>query len=118
MALQRTKLADIQFISATVAPLYTNPLGIKTYLKGVILFNSNVATEVVRLYVVPDTAGNVGTAATMNQIAQIGLLPNETVFFPLNMDGQPLVMINPNETFQASTTTASKVTALILGDKE
>jgi hypothetical protein len=118
MTLQRTKLANIQFIGTTAAPLYTNLAGTKSYLKGVILFNSNSLTEVVRLYVPPDIAGNVGTADASTQIAQIGLLPNETVFFPLNMDGQPLVMINPNETFQASTTTASKVTALILGDKE
>ena len=118
MALARTRLADIQYIAAAAASIYSNPASTKSYLKGLILFNGNTATELVKLYNVPDAAAALGTAGAANQIAEFNIPAKETVFFPLNVDGQPVVLLDQNDSIQATTTTASKVTVQVLGDKE
>jgi len=37
MALQRAKLSDIQFISTSAGIAYSNPAGVKTYIRGIII---------------------------------------------------------------------------------
>jgi len=119
MALSRGKLADIAYIAATTAAsIYANPATTKSYIKGLMLFNSNTTAELVKLYNVPDAAAALGTAGVANQIAEFSLKDKETLLFPLNVDGQPTVLTDTNDSIQASTTTASKVTVVVLGDKD
>lgn len=113
MARQYTRLADIQYVAATAGAIYTNPASTTSYAKSLILFNGHTSTETVKLYNVPDNAGAVGTAGAGNQFAEISLAPLETLMFDLPY---PITMIDENDTLQASTTTASKVTVQILGD--
>lgn len=118
MALQRAKLADIAYIGTTAASIYSNPSSTKSFVKGLILFNGNTTTETVKIYVVPDSGGSVGTAGASNQVAEISLATKETLFFPLDIDSYPLTLTDTNDSIQASTTTASKVTVIPIGDKE
>lgn len=115
MARQFTRLADIQYISNSAASVYTNAASTTTFIKSFVLFNGNTSAETVKLYNVPDSAGSVGTAGDSNQFAEISLAAKETLMFDLPY---PITIINENDTIQAVTTTASKVTIQILGDKD
>lgn len=115
MALQRGKLADIQYVSNSAASLYANPSSTKTYIRGIILFNGNTTVETVVLYNVPDAAAALGTAGVSNKFMSVSLVGDETLMiaFPY-----PIVLTDTNDSIQGSTTTASKVTCQLLGDKE
>jgi len=115
MALQRAKLSDIQSIASSAGSIYANPASTKTFLRGLMLHNTNTTTEVVKLYVVPDSTGSVGTAASSHLVLNISLPANDTLLveFPY-----PLVLTDTNDSVQAMTTTASKVTVMLFGDKD
>jgi hypothetical protein len=115
MALQRAKLSDIQFISTSAGIAYSNPAGVKTYIRGIIIFNGNTTAENVKLYNVPDNNGSVGIASTSNQFMETTLTTKQTLFVEIPY---VITLTDVNETIQASTTTASRVTIQILGDKE
>ena len=115
MALQRTKLGNIQFISTSAGPVYTNPASTKTYIRGIIVFNSNASNETVNIYNVPASGGSVGVASTGNQFMSASLSNAQTLFLELPY---VITLTDTNETIQASTTTASRVTIQILGDRE
>jgi len=115
MARQYTRLVDIQYVASTAGAIYTNPASTKSYIKSFILFNGNTSSETVKLYNVPDSTGSAGTAGVDNQFAEIVLAAGETLMFDLPY---PITIIDTNDTIQASTTTSSKVTVQILGDKD
>ena len=113
MARQFTRLADIQYVASSAGSIYSNPASTKTYIKSFVLFNGNTTAETVKLYTVPDSAGSVGTAGVSNQFAELVLGVAETLMFDLPY---PITIIDTNDSIQAVTTTASKVTVQILGD--
>lgn len=113
MSLQRTRLADIVQVASSAASVYSNPAATKTFIRGVVLFNSNTTPETVKLYNVPDASGSAGSATAANQFTEIVLVTKETLIFDFLY---PLVLIDEADTLQAETTTASKVTIQILGD--
>lgn len=115
MARQFTRLVDIQYVSDSAGAIYTNAASTKTYIKSLILFNGNTTSETVKLYNVPDSAGSVGTAGVSNQFAEIELAAGETLMFDMPY---PITIIDENDTIQAVTDTASKVTVQVLGDKD
>ena len=115
MARQYTRLADIQYIASSAGAIYTNAASTKTYIKSFVLFNGNTTAETVRLYNVPNSGASAGTAGVSNQFAEISLASTETLMFDLPY---PITLIDENDTIQASTTTASKVTVQLLGDKD
>ena len=115
MALQRAKLADIQYVGSSAGSLFSNPASTKTFVRGVVLHNTNTTAETVKVYVVPDSGGALGTAGAGNRVLNILLPANDTLFveFPYSV-----VLSDTNDSIQAETTTASKVTALVIGDKD
>ena len=115
MARQYTRLADIQYVASSAGSIYSNPASTKTYIKSLILFNGNTSAETVKLYNVPDSAGSVGTAGVSNQFAEIVLGAAETLMFDMPY---PVTLLDENDSLQAVTTTGSKVTVQILGDKD
>jgi hypothetical protein len=115
MALQRTKLVDIQFISTTTSPVYTNPAGVKTYVRGIIIFNGNTINETVKLYNVPDDNENVGIASTGNQFLSSTVIPSETLFIEIPY---VITLTDLNDSIVAKTDSEQCVTIQILGDKE
>lgn len=115
MALQRGKLADIQYIAISAGSIYANPASTKTYIRSLLLFNGNTTAETVKLYNVPDSAGSLGTAGAANQFLELSVGAKETVELPFQY---PLVLTDTNDSIQAVTDTASKVTVQITGDKD
>ena len=115
MALARARLADIAYVASSAGSIYSNPASTKTYIKGITLFNGNATAELVKLYNVPDSSGSLGAAGAGNQFAEVTLQAKETLImeFP-----STLVLTDTNDSIQAVTTTASKVTVMIGGDKE
>lgn len=116
MAIVRGKLADIATIPSTVGSVYANPASTKTFIGGFTLFNSNTTVETVKLYAVPDSSGSLGTAAVANQFLEISLASLETFVFTAPPDG--IALSDLNDSIQAVTTTASKVTIQIHGTKD
>lgn len=115
MTLQRGKLADIQYIPDSAGSIYANPAASKSYIRSIILHNTNNVPETVKLYNVPDSATALGTAADSNKFFQKDMSANETFFIDLEY---PLVLTDQNDCIQAVTTNASKVTVQVLGDKD
>lgn len=115
MAMERGKLADIQTLSDSTASIYTNPAATKTYVRGLVLHNTNSSSEEIVLYNVPDSAGSVGTAAAGNQFFKRELAAGESVFIDLEY---PIVLTDENDSLQAVADTASVVTVQVLGDKD
>ena len=115
MALQRTRLANIQYIPSTAGSIYTNSINTKTHIKGFVFFNNNTVTETVKIYNVPDNAGAVGTAGSANQFLEIGIPAKDTVFIEIPY---VIMLIDENDSIQGSSTNASMVTVQVLGDKE
>lgn len=115
MALQRSRLTDIAFVAAAAGSIYANPAATKTYIQSITLFNGNSTTETVKLYNVPDSAAALGVAAAANQFAEVTLAAKETLILEW---AYPIVLKDANDSIQAMTTTASKVTVMLHGDTD
>lgn len=116
MAIVRGKLAEIQTIPSTVGSIYANPASTKTFISGFTVHNTNTTSETVEIHCVPDSTGSLGTAALTNRIWKETLAADETAVFSAPPDGIPLE--DENDSIQAKTTTASKVTIILHGVKE
>lgn len=94
MSLKRTKLLGIQSVSgiATVGILTVGVtqtaggVGIAstTYLRGVIMHNTGLATATSSLYVYPSDESDVAFGQTAYRLARVDLASNETFFFEAN----------------------------------
>ena len=101
MALKRTKLLGIQAVTgiATVGILTVGTtqtaggVGIAstTYLRGVVMHNTGLATATSSLYVYPSSVAVNGVGQTAYRLARVDLNANETFFFEMNY---PLVLTN------------------------
>ncbi len=101
MALKRTKLLGIQSVTgiATVGILTVGTtqtaggVGIAstTYVRGVVMHNTGLATATSSLYVYPSNIAVSGVGQTAYRLARVDLNSNETFFFEMNY---PLVLTN------------------------
>ena len=101
MALKRTKLLGIQAITGintvgilTVGVTQTaGGVGVAstTYLRGVVMHNTGLATATSSLYVYPSSVAVSGIGQTAYRLARVDLTANETFFFEMNY---PLVLTN------------------------
>lgn len=101
MALKRTKLLGIQAVTGintvgilTVGTTQTaGGVGIAstTYLRGVVMHNTGLATATSSLYVYPSSVAVSGVGQTAYRLARVDLNANETFFFEMNY---PLVLTN------------------------
>jgi hypothetical protein len=116
------RLAAMGFIPTTVGTLganslYDNPAATKTYVKTIIIFNSNTTAETVALYNVPANGTSKQAAIVPNhQFYEMVLNPKQTVM--LEIAGQGLILETQNDSIQAITTTGNKVTFQAYGIKE
>ena len=130
MGLQRTKLLGIQAVTgiSTVGILTvgTTPTAVgiasTTYLRGVVMHNTGLATATAGLYVYPSGVSDVSVGQTAYRLARVDIASNETFFFEMNY---PLVLVNQEKivvdvTAPAATTggtgIGSAVNFQILGD--
>ena len=101
MGLKRTKLLGIQAVTGintvgilTVGTTQTaGGVGIAstTYLRGVVMHNTGIATATSSLYIYPDGVAANGVAHTAYRLARVDIDSNETFFFEMNY---PLVLVN------------------------
>jgi hypothetical protein len=106
-----TNLTGIANVASTAGAILTNST--TTEIKAFILHNTNTTTETVKLYNVPNSTGSVGTASnTTNIFFEREIATKETFIFDVPY---PLTLLAVNDTIQAVTDTASKVTVQVLG---
>lgn len=116
MAFDYANLTEITTIASTAGAVLTNGASETTYIRMINIHNSNTTTETVKLYLVPDSTGSVGTAGDTNKIYEEDIASNETRIIEYPVPG--LMLTDENDTVQAVTDTASKVTITITGGQE
>lgn len=94
MGLKRTKLLGIQAVTGintvgilTVGVTQTaGGVGIAstTYLRGVVMHNTGLATATSSLYVYPSGESNITVGQTAYRLARVDIAANETFFFEAN----------------------------------
>ena len=99
MTLKRTKLLGIQAVTGintvgimTVGVTSTaGGVGIAstTYLRGVVMHNTGLATATSSLYIYPSSVSDVAFGQTAYRIARVDIASNETFFYEMNY---PLVL--------------------------
>ena len=134
MGLKRTKLLGIQAVTGintvgilTVGVTQTaGGVGIAstTYLRGVVMHNTGLATATSSLYIYPDVHTRTALGVTANRLARVDLNANETFFFEANY---PIVLTDREtvvvEVTQPSTAVGgagigSAINYQILGDTD
>ena len=99
MTLKRTKLLGIQAVTGintvgimTVGITTTaGGVGIAstTYLRGVVMHNTGLATATSSLYIYPGNVSDVAFGQTAYRLARVDIASNETFFYEMNY---PLVL--------------------------
>ena len=117
MGLKRTKLLGIQAVTGistvgilTVGTTQTaGGVGIAstTYLRGVVMHNTGLATATSSLYIYPEgVSAATGVAHTAYRLARVDIDSNETFFFEMNY---PLVLVNQEKVVVEITKPANEV---------
>jgi hypothetical protein len=116
MSLKRTKLLGIQAVTGintvgilTVGTTQTaGGVGIAstTYVRGVIMHNTGLATATSSLYIYPSSQAVSGVGVTAYRLARVDLASNETFFFEANY---PLVLVNQEKIVVEVTQPATSV---------
>ena len=104
MGLKRTKLLGIKSVTgiSTVGILTVGVtptaggVGIAstTYLRGVVMHNTGLATATSSLYIYPDGVSQVAHGQTAYRLARVDIASNETFFYEMNY---PLVLVNQDK---------------------
>lgn len=116
MAFEYKRLTEITTLGSTASSVLANPSGKTSYIRLIIIHNTNTSTETVELYCVPDSSGSVGTAGDSNKFFKKDLQANETYIIELAVPG--IVLEDTNDTIQGKSTTAGEVTIQIYGGQE
>ena len=118
MALQKVGLGTVTRVgigsTATVLAVGSS----KTcYIRSIICHNiDTVNSSTVKIHIVPNSGGSVGTASSINQLAQLSIQPTDTYFFEL---AYPITLASDNDAIRVyNSSTTDAVNVLILGDKE
>ena len=137
MGLKRTKLLDIQSITgiATVGIFTvgvtdcTGPVGVAStsYIRGVIMHNTGLATATSSLFVYPAGANrpesdNPGYATSAYRLAKVDIASNETFFFepnyPITLVDRESIVIEVTAPVTGGTGIGSVVNYQLLGDTD
>ncbi len=122
MGLKRTKLLGIQAVTGintvgilTVGVTQTaGGVGIAstTYLRGVVMHNTGLATATSSLYIYPDVHTPTALGVTANRLARVDLASNETFFFEANY---PIVLTDRETVVVEVTSPAAGVGGIGIG---
>lgn len=99
MALKRTKLLGIQAVTGIntvgifTAGVTNTAAGVAgtTYLRGMIMHNTGLASCTSSIYIYPSNVSVSGVGQTAYRLSRVDLVSNETFFFEMNY---PLVLVN------------------------
>ena len=118
MALQKVGLGTVTRVAlGTTATVLTVGSAKTCYIRSIICHNiDTVNSSTIKIHIVPNSSGSVGTASSINQLAQLSIQPVDTYFFEL---AYPITLSTNNDTIQVyNSSTTDVVNVLILGDKE
>lgn len=118
MAFAKVGLGTVTRVATgTTSTVYTVGSAKTAYIRSVIVHNiDTVNSNTVKIHIVPNSDGSVGTASSVNQLAQLSIQPADTYFFEL---AYPITLPSTNDTIQVyNSSTTDAVNVLILGDKE
>ena len=118
MALQKVGLGTVTRVAlGTTATVLTVGSAKTCYIRSIICHNiDTVNSSTIKIHIVPNSSGSVGTASSNNQLAQLTIQPVDTYFFEL---AYPITLSTNNDTIQVyNSSTTDAVNVLILGDKE
>lgn len=118
MALQKVGLGTVTRVAlGTTATVLTVGSAKTCYIRSVIVHNiDSLYSNTIKIHIVPNSGGSVGTASSINQLAQLSVQPLDTYFFEL---AYPITLATDNDTVQVyNSSTTDAVNILILGDKE
>ena len=134
MALKRTKILNVQSITgiATVGILTVGitstagGVGIAStsYLRGVIMHNTGLATCTSSLYIYPSTTSTpvTGVGITAHRLVRVDLASNETFFFetnyPIVLTGSDKIVVEVTAPGSGGAGIGSVVNYQILGDTD
>ena len=134
MGLKRTKLLGIQAVTgiATVGILTVGTtqtaggVGIAstTYLRGVVMHNTGLATATSSLYVYPNGESNITVGQTAYRLARVDIAANETFFYEMNYplvltDGEKIIVeVTKPATAVGGAGIGSAINYQILGDTD
>jgi len=116
MSFAYARLTEITTLGVSAVQVYTNPTGTTSYVRTLILHNTNTLGEAVTLYNVPDSSNATGTAAAANQFYKDTVTSEDTVFIEIPAPG--IVMTGSHDTIQGVCHTASLVTIQMYGGLE
>ena len=118
MALERGNLSDVVLCGVgNTQALVTCASNKKVYVKSIIAYTpepAGIASASAHIYYVPNNGGSVGTASSINRIANLTVYSEETVLFE---PSYPLVLTATNDTIQVGAA-STIVNFLVSGDKE
>ena len=114
MALNHVSNITPVLVPSSAGSIMTHSSG-KTYVRGMIFYNSAGTTETLEVHVIPNSGGSLGTAAATNRVLRISLLSSETFTWELPF---PFVFTSANDAIFAKSTTNNVVVAYILKDTE
>ena len=134
MGLKRTKLLGIQSVSgiATVGILTVGVtptaggVGVAstTYLRGVVMHNTGLATATSSLYVYPNGVSDISVGQTAYRLARVDISSNETFFYEMNYplvltDGEKIIVeVTQPATAVGGAGIGSAINYQILGDTD
>lgn len=110
-----TVLAQIQYLPSSAGALYDNASSTTTYIRGIWVHNANTTTETIQIYWVQNSGGSLGTAGATNLFIKETLTADQSKLFEFPAIG--IVLTEQHDSIQGTTTTASKVTCILFGDK-
>jgi len=130
MALQRTKLLGIQAVTGIntvgifTAGVTNTAAGVAgtTYIRGLVMHNTGLASCTSSLYVYPNGVAASGVGKTEYRLSRVDLISNETFFFemnyPLVLTDQEKIVVEITSPVQGGVGVGSVVNYQILGDTD
>ena len=117
MALAQTSLGSIATVeSGQTDAVYTVGSAQTTYIRSLVIHSlDNTNTLNASVYVVPNSGGSAGTAATGNRIARLGISTEDTYFFEC---AYPITLTANGDSVQVYNEGSSAINVLVLGDRE
>lgn len=116
MAFDYELLTEITEISTTVTgTMYTHSTGTKSYVRTIMMHNSNTFSIGVSLYKVPDVGGSLGVASTANRFYSDNIIAADTVFIEVPVPG--IILTDTNDSIQGFAT-LSGINYEIYGGRE
>jgi len=107
-----TRIADIQWVPSTLAPIVQPLEYARTHIKGFLLHNTTNATVNVKIHVVPANDALLGTPSGLTQVLDVDIQAKDVFSLDLSC---PITLRSINDSIQAVASSANAVTVQVLG---